>query len=99
MTFSERSRCDRDGARRRAAGLSSVGGSRGGHQRAHPHQVVHRSGEEELPVHALATPVFQFPHPADGLHPAKRFLDSLAHALTDGVSALIRFGGRLRYAA
>ena len=32
-----------------------------GEQCAHPHQVVGRGGEEELPVHLLAATMLQFP--------------------------------------
>src|SRR5436309_668486 len=72
------------------AGLPWLSPSRGGHQRSHPHQVVYRGGEEELPVHPLAPAMFQLPHPADGFHPAEDFLDALARPLAQAVADVSR---------
>src|SRR5258706_4183344 len=56
-----------------------------GLQRAHADQVVCRSGEEKLPVHAGASTVTEFAQPADGFHPAEDFLDALPSHLTDRI--------------
>ena len=61
-----------------------------GHQGSHPYQIVGGGREEELPVHALAAPMFELPHPADRLHPAEDFFNALTDALAHGVPGVAR---------
>ena len=66
-----------------SAGLRAVtrayrpAGQRGScFQGAHPHQVVGRRGEEELPVHQASAAVAELAQAANRLHPAEHFFDA-----------------------
>jgi membrane protein len=80
MTSSVKRRC--------ACSLVSSGRLR--EQRAHPHQIEGRRGEDEGPVDARAAAVPQLAQQADGLHPAKALLDQLPFLLTDRVARMTR---------
>src|SRR5258708_23584555 len=65
-------------------------GSRGRFQRAHTDQVVCRSGEEKVPIHAIPAAMTELAQPADGFPPAEDFFNTFSRPLTDGVAGMSR---------
>ena len=64
--------------------------SRRAQQVPHPHQVVRRGGEREVPGNLFGSDVSSLPEHAHRFHPAKDLLDPLASLLADPV---VRMGG------
>jgi hypothetical protein len=73
----------------RAPRSAAQGPSRRGLERAHPHQVVGRHGEQKLPVHPPSTAAMQLAQPADRFHPAEGSRYPLAGALADRVARML----------
>src|ERR1019366_6914595 len=90
MTISDRD--SRSGSSGRSTDAVVVGtlGSCGGLQRAHADQVVRRSGEEKLPIHASPSAMPELAQSADGLHPAEDFFNAFTRPLTDVVAGVPR---------
>jgi hypothetical protein len=57
-----------------------------GQQLRQSHETVGDRGEGERPSNAVRAAPHQAPHAANRLHPAKRFLDTLANALARAVA-------------